>query len=75
MGIFESTLGLYRDWELAKVLYGSVIHLPGAEFSQTMSKMQVASVVEGVNIFVSSNVLKDDREGQGRTLRVKLCRL
>ena len=66
VGIFESTLGLYRDWELAKVLYDSVVHLPDAVFSQTMSRMQVASVVEGVNRFVSSNVLKDDR-GDART--------
>ena len=65
VGIFESTLALYRDWELAKVLYDSVVHLPDADFSVVLSRLQVASVVEGLNGFVSSNVLLDDRVGAG----------
>ena len=63
VGIFESTLALYRDWELAKVLYDSIVHLPDSDFSVVMSRLQVASVVEGVNGFVSSNVLLDDKVG------------
>lgn len=61
VGIFESTLALYRDWELAKVLYDSVSHLPDRDFSATMGRQKVSQVVMGVYPFVSNNPLKDRR--------------
>ena len=61
LGIFESTLALYRDWELAKVLYDSIVHLPESSFSQTMKRSAVARAVEGVNEYVSSSPLGDNR--------------
>ena len=60
IGIFESTLSLFRDWELAKVLYDSVVHLPDSDFSPAMTRAQIATVVNGVNQYVSSNLLADN---------------
>lgn len=34
-GIFETTLGLYRDWKLTVVLRDSVAHLPSSYFNDT----------------------------------------
>jgi hypothetical protein len=47
-GIFESTLALYHDWELAQVLCDSVSHLPSSSFAYGT----VVTAVEGINKYV-----------------------
>jgi hypothetical protein len=61
-GIFESTLALYRDWELVDVLSNSVVHLPSSSFSPAgPSASALGQLVNGAKAYVSSNPLKDNR--------------
>ena len=59
VGIYESTLALYRDWELAPMLYDSVAHLPDSYFSSQMSKVNVTAAIAGIFPFVSSIEVQD----------------
>ncbi|KAK2606215.1 hypothetical protein QQS21_003386 [Conoideocrella luteorostrata] len=60
-GIFESSLALYRDWELAGVLSDSVAHLPKAGFSAQAPQDYVVKIVQGLQSFVSSDRVNDHR--------------
>lgn len=62
VGVLETTLALYHDWELAIALYNTVKHLPLSSFNaQGPNSAQMSDIVYGINRFVSSNLLKDDR--------------
>jgi hypothetical protein len=61
-GIFESTLGLYRDWELVDVLSNSVAHLPASSFSSSgPNASTLRGLVDGVRVYINSDPLKDNR--------------
>eukprot|EP01087_Luapelamoeba_hula_P007752 TRINITY_DN1901_c0_g3_i1.p1 TRINITY_DN1901_c0_g3~~TRINITY_DN1901_c0_g3_i1.p1 ORF type:complete len:497 (-),score=41.35 TRINITY_DN1901_c0_g3_i1:85-1575(-) len=61
IGVFESTLALYRDYELANVLYDSVSHLPDEAFVDVSHKQQTVSAVNRLRNMVSANPLQDHR--------------
>ncbi|KAK2611950.1 hypothetical protein QQS21_002056 [Conoideocrella luteorostrata] len=67
-GIFECSLGLYRDWELAGVLLDSVAHLPADSFSAGAPREHVAEIVRGLQALVSSDPRNDRRDEAGTYL-------
>eukprot|EP01087_Luapelamoeba_hula_P007753 TRINITY_DN1901_c0_g4_i1.p1 TRINITY_DN1901_c0_g4~~TRINITY_DN1901_c0_g4_i1.p1 ORF type:complete len:497 (-),score=63.75 TRINITY_DN1901_c0_g4_i1:85-1575(-) len=61
IGVFESTLALYQDYELADVLYNSVAHLPDKAFKGVPQKEQTVSAVNKLRFMVSANPALDNR--------------
>jgi hypothetical protein len=60
--IFETTLGLYRDWELTVVLRDSVAHLPSLSFSDMGSDAAaMTKIIDYLNQYVDSNPHKENR--------------
>ena len=62
VGIFESTLGLYRDWELTAVLRDSVTHLPSSSFSPLgPDAAAMGELIGTLNQYVDPNPHKENR--------------
>lgn len=62
VGIFESTLGLYHDWELAQVLTNSVSHLPSTSFASASSQNATIAIVDGINKYLFYGESDSDRK-------------
>lgn len=61
-GVFETTLGLYRDWELTTVLRDSVAHLPSSSFNGTgPDAATITTIIEYLNVYVDPNPHKENR--------------
>ncbi|CAF2744093.1 unnamed protein product [Rotaria sp. Silwood2] len=61
-GIQESTLALYRDWELVSVLEISTLNLPPESFRPTgPDAEQLAGIIAGLNNYVDPNPLRENR--------------
>jgi hypothetical protein len=62
-GVFESTLGLYRDWELTAVLRDSVAHLPSSSFSDSgPDAAAMTQIIEYLNQYVNPDSHKENRD-------------
>jgi hypothetical protein len=61
-GVFETTLGLYRDWELTMVLRDSMAHLPSLSFSDTgPDAAAMTKIIDYLNQYVDPNPHKENR--------------